>query len=236
MKNEPRLLQRKADKVIYSLPSIGLLNDGFISKLDWPEEIPYLVFRVSRKLAPKRHPIRNMVTRRKYVCRTSYIVHKSNIPLEKATGRGHGLELGSFRNFPEYKREYVRTHDADFTRVFGDYDTPAYRAEIKQYIQESLPKTKGVCVRSGGKVIAMLSLLRIGRHSWFSPLHWITWLWADQAQPREVRRAAHAMLRAWVRRNISGYVGASVNAPNLKSQNWFIKLGARPCQIFFSRR
>lgn len=213
-----------------------MLNDAFIDRVDWPKELPYLVFRVSAKLAPKRAPVRDMVSLKKYVCRTSYIVNKRESPLDMEDGRGYGLEIGPFKSFAEYRWVYTRTHNADFVKAFRAYNTPAYMAEFKEYLKDDFSKTKGVCVRCKGKVVAMLSLFKIGRHAWFSPLYWISWIWADQAQPREIRRAAHSMLRAWVRKNISGYVGASIHAANLRSQNWFIKLGARPCQIFFSRR
>lgn len=231
-----RLLHKKANRLVYSLPDLDRINDAFIDGVRWPENIAYLGFWVPRAMAPQGKPVRDMVSDRKYVCRMSYVADKREIPAEISGDIAAGLKIAPFKNIAAYRRTFLRTHNKYFQKAFKGYHTPAYGAEVKKYLKNTFPDTKGVCVMRGRRVVGMLSLFKIGKYFRFSPMHWITWLWADQSQPKDVRRGVHFMLRAWVRKNASRYVGASIHAVNVKSQKWFIKLGARPCQIYFSRR
>ena len=230
-----KLLKTGKDRIVYSLLSIGLLNDKFIDAVPWPADKDFLIFRLAKKNVVKGKPVEDMVSLKKYVCRTTYVFNRRDLPNYDKDDRLAGFKLAPFKNMAEYKTVSRKTHDRCFLKPFKDYLTPAYGAEYENYIKNTLPKTKGISVRKDGEIVAMLSLLKV-KGKIFSPMHWISWIWVDARQPKEARRAIHSMLRWWVHKNSTKYVGAAIHAANLKSQKWFIKSGGWPVQIFFSRR
>lgn len=221
---------------MYSLPSLKLLNEKLVDEINWPDDTPLLIFRIAKENIVKGKPIEDMVSLKKYVCRTSYIFDRSGLPKGRTDGRHYCLKLAPFKSLAEYKAVSRKTNEKYFLKPFKKYLTPAYTAEYENYIKDDLPKTKGISVTKDGEMVAMLSLLKVKAKKPYSPLHWITWIWVDGGQPKEVRQIIHTMLRGWLRRNSSKYLGAAIHAANLKSQYWFIRSGGRPVQIFFSRR
>jgi len=230
-------MKRGKDRVTYYLPSLSLLNEKFIDGVDWPQDTDFLVFRLSKENAQKGVAVQDMVSKRKYICRTTYIGNKRDIAASPAAGRGFGLRLANFKSFAEYKKVYLKSHREGFVKAFKDYQNASYGKECRSYLKNEFPRTKGISVRKGARVVGMLSVLRIDKAKKpFAPLDWLTWLWLDGRLPREERRAAHGMLCSWIKQNVRKYYGAAIHAANLKSQGWMIKLGGRPAQIFFSRR
>lgn len=223
------------DQILYSLSSTAALSDRFIDGLDWPADKATLVFRFPGKEARSGRPVADMVSRKKYVCRLVYMAERSSIPAAPAAN-AHGLELRKFKNAAEHRKLAMATDREYFSGPFRAFLTPSFEAEAKEYYKNELPKAKGVSVRRKGKIVSMLTLLRIPGKSGAKPLDWVSWIWADPAVPVEERRCIHALLRGWLRGNGRKFIGASVHAANLRSQRWFLKSGFRPARISFTRR
>lgn len=231
-----KLIKILKNQILYSLPSVKLLGDKFIDEVDWPADKATLVFKFPEKEAGSGKPVADMVSRKKYVCRLSYMVNKRMIPKCEAAGALCGLSLAPFKNLAEHRKWAMATDRKYFFKPFKNYLTPSFQAEAKEYYKTGLPKARGISVRKKGKIVSMLTLLNIFGKDAARPLDWVAWIWADPALPKEERRLAHSLLRGWLRKNSSKYVGASVHAANLKSQNWFLKSGFRPARIAFTRR
>lgn len=231
-----KLIKALKTQMLYSLPSTALLNDKFIDGVDWPADKATLVFRFPEKEAGSGKPVRDMVSGKKYVCRLSYMINKRTLPNPKAGGPSFGLTLEPFKNTAECRKWAKATDLKYFSRPFRNYLTPSFKAEAEEYYKTGLPKAKGISVRKKGKIVAILTLLEIFGKTAARPLDWVTWLWADPRLPRAERRAAHALLGGWLRESSCKYIGASVHAANLKSQNWFLKSGFRPARLSFTRR
>ena len=221
----------------YSLPSLDLLSEKLVGSVDWPADKPFLAFRFQPRRAPKGLPIQDMVSRRKYVCRTTYYGNKSGIPAASPCCSEFGLKLSPFRSMAEYKRTTMRTHKRYFVNPFSAYMAGNHKEEDRVYYSQYLPKTKGISVRKAGKIVGMMSIIRFPKNGRsYTPCSWISWLWVDGALPKEERKAAHAMLGGWLKKLPGRYFGGAIHAVNLKSQRWFLKMGARPVQVFFLRR
>ncbi|MDO8804080.1 MAG: hypothetical protein Q7R35_06600 [Elusimicrobiota bacterium] len=231
-----RLIKTLKDQVLYSLPSAALLSDKFIDGVDWPAAKATLVFSFPEKEAGSGKPVKDMVSRKKYVCCLTYMADRRLIPQGKAGGNSFGLTLEPFKDPAEHRKWALATEHKSFSRPYRNYLTPAFEAESKEYYKNGLPKAKGISVRKNGKIVSMLTLYKVTRDSGHKPLHWVTWIWADPGLPKTERRVIHALLRGWLRGNSRKYIGASVHAANLKSQNWFLKSGFRPSRISFTRR
>jgi hypothetical protein len=236
MRKKTELIKILKNQVLYSLPSLALLNDKFIDGIDWPADKETLVFLFPEKEAGSGKPVRDMVSKKRYVCSLTYMADKKNIQAGKTDGAASGFVLKPFKDQAEHRKWASATEQKYFSGIFKDYQTPSSAAEAKEYYKCGLPKAKGISVLKEGKIVSMLTLYKVTKKSAHRPLHWITWIWADPVLPKEERRAVHALLRGWVRKNSGGYVGASVLAANLKSQNWFLKSGFRPSRISFTRR
>jgi len=236
MRKKIELIKALKNQMLYSLPSTRLLNDRFIAGVDWPADKETLVFMFPEKEAGSGKPVRDMVSGRKYVCSLTYMADKKAIPAGKTAGASGGFVLKPFKNPAEHRKWAAATELKHYSAVFKDYLTPGSIAEAKEYYKNVLPKAKGISVLKDGKIVSMLTLYRVTKKSTHRPLHWVTWLWADPALRKPERRAVHALLLGWVRENSVGYVGASVLAANLKSQNWFLRSGFRPSRISFTRR
>ncbi len=220
--------------MLYSLPSTAPLCDKFLDGVYWPADKAALVFVFPEKEAGGGKPVRDMVSRKKYVCRLSYLAEKRAMPAGRA-GPSAGLVLAPFKTPAEHRKWAAATYREYFVKPFRAYLTPAFEAEARDYYRRELPKAKGISVRKAGKVVSMLTLLKVPAAG-ARPLDWVTWVWADPALSKPERRAGHALLRAWLRRNCRGAVGATVHAANARSQKWFLKSGFRPARISFSRR
>jgi len=233
-----KLMKRGEDRVTYSLPSLKMLSERLVDSMEWPADKPILAFRFPPKRAPKGVPIRDMVSRRKYLCRTTYIGNKRDIPAAAADGGKYGLKLAPFASREEYRKACLRTLAEYFLKPFRDYQERDYKKDNRDYFKKQFPATKGISIRKGGKkLVAMMSMLHMPEDGKaYRPLSWISWVWVDGRLPREERKAAHGMLGRWVKRLPGKYFGGAIHAVNLKSQNWFIRMGARPVQIFFLRR
>lgn len=235
MTEKTRLIGVLKNQILYSLSSTAVLNDNFIDGLDWPADKATLVFKFPEKEARSGRPVRDMVSRKKYVCRLVYMADKNRIPAEPAAN-GYGLKLEKFRNAAEHRKWAMATDRKYFFRPFRAYLTPSFEAEAKEYYKNELPKAKGVCVRRKGKIVSMLTLLKLPVKTGAKPLDWVSWIWADPAVPAVERRCIHALLRGWLRENGRKHIGASVHAANIKSQKWFLKAGFRPARLAFTRR
>ncbi len=236
MAEKIKLIKILKNQVLYSLPSTALLCDKFIDRIDWPEDKASLVFAFPAEEAGSGEPVRDMVSARKYVCRLTYMADKRTLPAAVAPGPSCGLALEPFKNLAEHKKWARATDLKYFSGPFKKYLTPSFEAEAKEYYKNELPKAKGVSVRENGRVVSMLTLLRIAGKPGAKPLDWVSWIWVDPALPEAGRLAAHALLRGWLRGNSRKYIGASVHAANLRSQKWFLRSGFRPARISFSRR
>lgn len=235
MTKKARLIGVLKSQVLYSLSSTAALSDKFIGGLDWPADKATLVFKFPQKEARSGLPVRDMVSRKKYVCRLVYMADKNRIPAEPAVNCC-GLKLEKFKNAAEHRKWALATDRKYFFRPFRAYLTPSFEAEAKEYYKNELPKAKGVCVRRKGKIVSMLTLLRILGKRGAKPLDWVSWIWVDPAVPAVERRGIHALLRGWLRENSRKYVGASVHAANIRSQKWFLRAGFRPARLAFTRR
>ena len=222
--------------MLYSLPSAAPLGDKFIDGVAWPADKATLVFAFPEKEAGSGKPVKDMVSRKKYVCCLTYMADKKMIPKSKAGGNSFELTLEPFKDPAEHRRSEMAACRKYFLEPFKNYLTPAIKAEMKEYYSSTLPKAQGITVRKNRKIVSMLTLYKVAKDSSHKPLHWITWLWADPGLPKAERRAAHALLRGWLRKNSLKYIGASVHAANVKSQSWFLKSGFRPTRIAFTRR
>ncbi|MGD9642069.1 MAG: hypothetical protein AB7V08_04945 [Elusimicrobiales bacterium] len=234
---KPKLMKRGDGSITYSLPSIKMLSEKLVDSLEWPEDKIILAFRFPPERAPKGVPIQDMVSRRKYLCRATYIGTKSNIPDRGGDGAGCGLKLAPFRSKAEYGRVYLRSYAEDYLKPFCDYQERGYEKENKEYFKKQFPNTKGISVRKDGRVVAMLCVKHMPENGRpYRPLSWIDWLWVDGSIPKDERKAAHGLLGKWLKKLPGKYFGGAIHAVNMKSQNWFIRMGARPVQIFFLRR
>ena len=231
-----RLIKALKNQMLYSLPSAAMLGDKFIDGVAWPADKAALVFTFPEKEAGSGKPVRDMVSRKKYVCCLTYMAGKRTVPAGRTGDGSFGLTLETFKNSAEHRRAERASYRKYFLKPFGDYLTPAFEAGAKEYFRNELPKAKGISVRKNGKIVSMLTLLEIGGKSLRDRLSWVTWLWADPGRPKAERRVIHALLRGWLRENSGKYIGASVHAANLKSQNWFLRSGFRPARISFTRR
>ena len=231
-----RLIKALKNQMLYSLPSAAVLGDKFVDGVDWPADKAALVFTFPEKEAGSGKPVRDMVSRKKYVCCLTYMADKKMLPKKKPDGASFGLTLEPFKNPAEHRRAERASYREHFLKPFRDYLAPAFEAGAKEYFRNELPKAKGISVRKNGKIVSMLTLLEIGGKSLRDRLSWVTWLWADPGRPKAERRVIHALLRGWLRENSGKYIGASVHAANLKSQNWFLRSGFRPARISFTRR
>lgn len=231
-----KLIKALKNQMLYSLPSAALLGDKFIGGVDWPADKAALVFTLPEKEAGSGKPVRDMVSRKKYVCCLTYLAGKRTVPEGGTGGNSFGLTLEPFKNLAERRRAERASYRKYFLKPFRNYLTPAFEAGAKEYFRNELPKAKGISVRKNGRIVSMLTLLEIGGESRRDRLHWVTWLWADPGLPKAERRVVHALLRGWLRENTSKHIGASVHAANLKSQNWFLRSGFRPARISFTRR
>lgn len=232
-----KLLKRGEDRMTYSLPSVEMLSEKLVDSLEWPEDKPILALLFPAKKVPKGAPILDMVSTRKYLCRTTYIGTKRSIPARDVDGARYGLKLAPFRSREEYGKVYLRTYAADFLKPFRDYQEKGYKKENREYFEKEFPGTKGISVRKDGKVVGMLSVMQMPENGRaYRPLSWIAWLWVDGRLPKEERKAAHGLLGNWLKKLPGKYFGGAIHAVNLKSQNWFLRMGARPVQIFFLRR
>lgn len=235
MTKKARLIGVLKDQVLYSLSSTAALSDKFIDGLDWPADKATLVFRFPEKEARSGLPVGDMVSRKKYVCRLVYMADKRSIPAGRAANDS-GLKLEKFKDAAEHRKWALATDRKYFSGPFRAYLTPSFAAEAKEYYKNELPKAKGVSVRRKGKIVSMLTLLRIPGKRGAKLLDWVSWIWVDPAVPVAERRCIHALLRGWLRENSRKYIGASVHAANLRSQKWFLKAGFRPARISFTRR
>lgn len=223
------------DQILYSLSSTAALSDRFIDGLDWPADKATLVFRFPGKEARSGRPVADMVSRKKYVCRLVYMADNSAIPAAPA-GNRFGLKLRKFKDAAEHRKWALATDREYFSGPYRAFLTPSLEAEAKEYYKNDLPKAKGVSVRRNGKIVSMLTLLRIRGKRGAKPLDWVSWIWVDPAAPLAERRCIHALLRGWLRKNSRGRIGASVHAANLRSQKWFLRSGFRPARLAFTRR
>lgn len=235
MKKKARLIGVLKDQMLYSLSSTAALNDKFIDGLDWPADKATLVFMFPGKEARSGRPVADMVSRKKYVCRLVYMAEKSRLRAGP-DANGHGLELEKFRNAAEHRKWALATDRKYFSGPFRAFLTPGLEAEAKEYYKYEFQKAKGVSVRRKGKIVSMLTLLRIPGKRGAKLLDWVSWIWVDPAVPAAERRCIHALLRGWLMENSREYIGASVHAANLRSQKWFLRSGFRPARISFTRR
>ncbi len=235
MTKKTRLIKVLKDQVLYSLSSTAALNDEFIDGVGWPADKATLVFKFPEKEAGRGLPVRDMVSRKKYVCRLVYMADKSSIPAEPAAN-AHGLELVKFKNAAGHRKWAIATDRKYFSGPFRAYLTPSFEAEAKEYYRNELPRARGVSVRRKGKIVSMLTLLKISGKTSAKPLDWVSWIWVDPGVPGGERRCIHALLRGWLRENSCKYIGASVHAANIKSQKWFLRSGFRPARLSFTRR
>ena len=236
MNKKAKLIKVLKDQVLYSLSSTAALSDKFIDGLDWPGDKATLVFKFPEKEAGRGLPVPDSVSRKKYVCRLVYMAEKSEIPAAPADGAACGLELAGFKNAAEHRKWALATDLKYFSRPFRAYLTPGFKAEAGEYYRKELPRAKGVCVRRKGKIVSMLTLLKIAGKAGAGPLDWVSWIWVDPRLPGVERRCIHALLRGWLRENGRGRIGASVHAANIKSQKWFLRSGFRPARLCFTRR
>ncbi|MDD5208480.1 MAG: hypothetical protein PHV36_03775 [Elusimicrobiales bacterium] len=236
MAEKIKLIKVLKNQVLYSLPSAALLGDGFIDGVGWPADKASLVFVFPAKEAGSGEPVRDMVSGRKYVCRLTYMADKKMLPAGGTPGLSCGLTLEPFKNTAEHKKWARATDLKYFSGPFKKYLTPSFEAEAKEYYKNELPKAEGVSVRKKGRVVSMLTLLKIAGKPGSRPLDWISWVWVDPGLAKAERLAAHALLRGWLRENSRECIGASVHAANLRSQKWFLRSGFRPARISFSRR
>jgi len=236
MTKKPRLIKVLKNQVLYSLSSTAALSDKFLDGMDWPADKAALVFKFPEKEAGRGLPVPDMVSRRKYVCRLVYMADKSRVPAGAAEGAAYGLELAGFKNAAEHRKWALATDRKYFSGPFRAYLTPGFEAEAEEYYRNELPRAKGISVRRKGKIVSMLTLLKISGKSSAKPLDWVSWIWVDPRVPGAERRCIHALLRGWLRENSSKYIGASVHAANIKSQKWFLRSGFRPARLSFTRR
>ena len=154
----------------------------------------------------------------------------------RSAASDHGLKLEKFKNAAEHRKWAMATDRKYFSGPFRAFLTPSFKAEAKEYYKNELPRAKGVSVRRKGKIVSMLTLLKISGKTGAKPLSWVSWIWVDPLVPGGERRSIHALLRGWLRENSCKYIGASVHAANVKSQKWFLRSGFRPARISFTRR
>lgn len=235
MTEKARLIAVLKDQILYSLSSTAALSDKFIDGLDWPADKETLVFRFPEKEARSGLPVGDMVSREKYVCRLVYMADKRSIPAGRAANDS-GLKLEKFKDAAEHRKWALATDRKYFSGPYGAFLTPGFRAEAKEYYKNELPKARGVSVRKKGKIVSMLTLLRIPGKPGGKPLDWVSWIWVDPSAPPAERRCIHALLRGWLRKNSRKFIGASVHAANIRSQKWFLRSGFRPARICFTRR
>lgn len=232
-----KLMKRGADRMTYSLPSLRMLNEKLVAGMEWPADKPILAFRFPPRKAPKGVPIQDMISRRKYLCRTTYIGNKRDIPAGAPAGGAHGLKMASFGSRAEYRRMCQRTYTEYFFKPFREYQERDYKKENRDFFKNHFPKTKGISVRRGGKVVSMMSVLHMPADGKaYRPMSWITWVWVDARLSKEERKAIHGMLGGWLKRLPGKYFGGAIHAVNIRSQKWFMRMGARPVQVFFLRR
>lgn len=230
-----KLIKVLKDQILYSLSSTAALNDDFIDGVDWPADKAALVFRFPEKEARSGRPVRDMVSGKKYVCRLVYMADKSDLAAGPAAN-AQGLELVKFKSAAEHRKWALATDREYFSGPFRAYLTPGFKAEAEEYYRNEFQRAKGVSVRRKGKIVSILSLLKISGKNSPRPLDWVTWIWVDPRMPLGERRCVHALLLGWLRENSCKYIGASVHAANLRSQKWFLRSGFRPTRLSFTRR
>ena len=131
MAKKIKLIKVLKNQILYSLSSTAALNDKFIDGVDWPADKAALVFKFPEKEAERGLPVRDMVSRKKYVCRVVYMVNKRSIPAETAAGPVCGLKLVKFKNAAEHRKWAMATDRRYFSKPFRDYLTPGLEAEAK---------------------------------------------------------------------------------------------------------
>ncbi|HOI43564.1 MAG TPA: hypothetical protein PK523_11515 [Elusimicrobiales bacterium] len=233
-----KLLKRGEDRMTYSLPSLKMLSEKLVDSMEWPADKQILAFRFPPSRAPKGVPIKDMISRRKYLCRTTYVGKKRDIPAVNANGCKCGLKLASFRSRGEFRKTFLGTHEKYFIKAFRDYQEAGYKQENKKFFEKYFPSTKGISVRKDRKIVGILCEMTIPKDGGkaYRPMSWLCWVWVDGRLSKEERKASHNMLGGWIKKLPGKYFGAAIHAVNLKSQNWMLKMGARPVQVFFLRR
>ncbi len=221
--------------IIYNLPDIKMLKDGLISNLKWPEDKSYLFFNLSAKDTRTKQPIKTIVSTDKYSCRLNYLSPKNRIHSFRAPEPLRTLKLQPFKSLEEIKKMTIWSHGKYFLARYKQYLSPNHAAETKKYLT-NLKKVKSVAIIYKNKCAGMVSLMKIVHATSLpKPLHWVTWIWIDNKLPEDARRYAHSLVRSWLIKNSSKYIGASVNAVNIRSQKWFLKMGFRPVRVFFEK-
>lgn len=217
------IVKKLGRKLICRVPALQLINDNFVSNLPWPEGIDKYVVFFNDPIGGELE----VLSKISGVDRVWIIYSVIKDKIEAGTTQNEELFIETdLPNAQELADLFSETR-AGYYLSINRALTERQVLESKAFIEKVLPGTRRVCLRKGGKPVALLMSVEAKDYE-DTPVDWIPWVWIEKDLSPAERKAVHRRFRQWLTVGRLERVQCSVSAGNARSQRFFRKLGFNP--------
>lgn len=204
------------------ISGLSEIDDVFVAGLKWPEGVSayYCLFR---EPAGKEWEALGQLTEHERVW-IVYSAVKDRVA-KNAAMTGGTLEEAALSEeelaglFTSTRKEYYRSLNREMT--------PRQITEHENFVRNSLPSVRRICLRKNGAPVALLMLVETRNYEDVQ-VDWVSWAWIAPSLGVEDRKMAHLQLLRWLSAGGLDRVQCSVASHNFRSQKFFRKMGFRP--------
>lgn len=216
------IIKRLDNRVICRLPSLRLINDGFLSQLSWADGIEKFIILFDSPIDDEWAGLSGITgVDRVWLV---YSAIRAEIPAGTVnqthfteTALPLAQELAAL--FSESRLAYYRSMNRDLTE--------RQLAESKAFVEKVLPGSRRICLQKDGKPVALLMLVEAKDFDG-KPVDWVPWVWIEKTLTPKEREVVHSRFRQWLKDGALERVQCSISSSNGRSQKFFRKLGFKP--------
>ncbi len=222
--NEPlKVLKTFEREIVYDLQDAALVTPAMIASLNWPENIRLLRFFLSGRVSDEFGA--TQVLSERHSTLVVYSASKENFCLERQDSPAN-MERVKLDSLETLRPVYLETSDK-YHYDSGKPLTAKGLEERSMVISTLLPGSKNVCINKAGITAALLVIIK-WKDCFGTPVDWVPWVWIEKSLSSEERGWIHSEFSAWLRETCSDRVQCIVEADNMRSRKFFIKMGFHP--------
>jgi len=231
MSDNFKVIRKLPGIYIYEIPTLSEVTAEMLRDFNWPPGITSAGF-MAKQFCPQVVTEEQIPER--YNARIVYSADKGGIVVPACGAPGATAvccEVG--KNLQEFKTIFLETHKVYF-QTWGDKVGAGLMSDVVDVAENSLPGAKHLYLECSGLAAGVAAIIK-WKDVRGEPVDWIPWVWIASELPKEVRESVRTRIADWMQKNVDGKVQCAIDAFNVRSQKFFIKLGFFPQCIYIGK-
>ena len=231
-KSSKEIFVTKGDDIL-NFDSIYEINDSFLEhkfkegheSLIIPQEL----------ICDKTLEVLNNISKNDYFIQLGYWAMPENVKVLSSNEFSVKLTSETPRSNEHLISNVKRTTDKYFTKQWSDYIKGKFEDSF-DYYHKNLKKDDALYINHENKMIGMICILDSLTDYLNRKVDQVAWVWVDSSIDKDIRIATHSIISKWLSENCNSLIQTGIHLYNVRSQNFFLKLGFELTCVYILKR